>query len=321
MHSITMNGVDSSPRCCTSANQAGIIAAVFVQLMSDPLRTDQSRAHDAAPTHDRDAKIEQLLLLGLDYYFAARYELAINVWTRALFLDRSHARARAYIERARSALAERQRESEELLQNGLAAFHRGEPDEARRLLQAAIDGGAPTDEALAVLERLNLLEARVQTSIVLPPGDTERRRGPVVSAAIVPSVSGLTIGSLMALIAIAGGGYAAWNGRVGWSSFVALARTAGRTEPPAARAAQPVARDTTLPVPRRGEETLARGKALAAGGHLREALTALDQVRSTDPQKAEADRLRGEIQRQLLTLSPVTAVSQPNGARGERRKP
>ena len=92
--------------------------------MSDPLRTG-SRALDAAAETDRDGKIEQLLLLGLDYYFAGQYEQAINVWTRALFLDRSHARARAYIERARSALAERQRESEELLQTGVAAFHRG----------------------------------------------------------------------------------------------------------------------------------------------------------------------------------------------------
>src|SRR5882724_12210138 len=130
--------------------------------MSDPLRTDGSRAHaDVASGLYRDAKIEQLLLVGLDHYFAARYELAINVWTRALFLDRSHARARAYIDRARSALAERQRESEELLQNGVAAFQRGEGDEARRLLQAAIDGGAPSEEALAVLERLNRLETAV----------------------------------------------------------------------------------------------------------------------------------------------------------------
>ena len=75
--------------------------------MSDPLRTDGSRAHaDVASEPDRDAKIEQLLLVGLDHYFAGRYELAINVWTRALFIDRSHARARAYIERARSAQAE-----------------------------------------------------------------------------------------------------------------------------------------------------------------------------------------------------------------------
>src|SRR6266851_2573313 len=129
--------------------------------MSDPLRTDSSRSPDGAAASERDAKIEQLLLAGLDHYFAAEYEQAINVWTRALFLDRSHARARAYIERARSALAERQRESEELLQNGVAAFHRGDGEEARRLLQAAIRGGAPAEEALAVLERLNRLEAAI----------------------------------------------------------------------------------------------------------------------------------------------------------------
>src|SRR5712692_9721426 len=126
--------------------------------MSDPLRTDVSRALDAASDADRDAKIEQLLLVGLDHYFAAQYEQAINVWTRALFLDRTHARARAYIERARSALAERQRQSEELLQTGIAAFHRGEGDQARRLLQAAIDAGAPAEEALALLDRLTRLE-------------------------------------------------------------------------------------------------------------------------------------------------------------------
>src|SRR3954469_23550376 len=134
-------------------------------LMSDPLRIDGSRAHaDVTSASDRDAKIEQLLLVGLDHYFASRYELAINIWTLALFLDRSHARARAYIDRARSALAERQRESEELLQNGVSAFQRGDADEARRLLQAAIDGGAPSEEALAVLDRLNRFESTAAAS-------------------------------------------------------------------------------------------------------------------------------------------------------------
>src|SRR5216110_1714501 len=116
--------------------------------MSEAHRTDSAHAREAAPGPDRDAKIEQLLLVGLDHYFAGRYEHAINVWTRALFLDRSHPRARAYIERARSALAEGQRESEELLQNGVVAFHRGDCAEARRLLQAAIERGAPSEEEI-----------------------------------------------------------------------------------------------------------------------------------------------------------------------------
>ena len=122
--------------------------------MSDPLRTDPTRANEPVSEADREAKIEQLLLSGLDHYFTGQYDQAINVWTRALFLDRNHARARAYIERARSALAEGQRESEELLHNGVAAFDRGESSEARRLLEAAISQGAPPDEAPGILPRV-----------------------------------------------------------------------------------------------------------------------------------------------------------------------
>src|SRR5258705_8582587 len=126
--------------------------------MSDPLRNDPTRANEPVSEADREAKIEQLLIAGLDHYFTGQYDQAINLWTRALFLDRNHARARAYIERARSALAERQRESEELLHSGVAAFDRGERPEARRLLQAAMSRGAPSDEALAILDRLDRLE-------------------------------------------------------------------------------------------------------------------------------------------------------------------
>src|SRR5580765_5673691 len=145
--------------------------------MSEPLRTDPSHATDAASDRDRDAKIEQLLLAGLDHYFTAEFDQAINVWTRVLFLDRNHARARAYIERARSAVAERQRESEELLQTGLAAFHRGEGGEARRLLQDAISKGAPSDEALAVLDRMSRLEQSPATT--RPPAATRVDRLPL----------------------------------------------------------------------------------------------------------------------------------------------
>ena len=72
----------------------------------DPLRSD-TRPAEALSGAERDARIEQLLLAGLDEYFAHHYEQAINLWTRVLFLDRTHDRARAYIERARSAQAER----------------------------------------------------------------------------------------------------------------------------------------------------------------------------------------------------------------------
>ena len=77
-----------------------------------------ARAADALSGVERDARVEQLLLAGARLVFPGAYESAIHVWTRVLFLDRGHDRARAYIERARGAQAERQRESEELLHRG-----------------------------------------------------------------------------------------------------------------------------------------------------------------------------------------------------------
>ena len=61
-----------------------------------------------------------------------------------LFLDRGHARARAYIERARGALAERQRTTEELVHEGMAALKRGDGPAARQLLETAVEHGEPT---------------------------------------------------------------------------------------------------------------------------------------------------------------------------------
>ena len=62
----------------------------------EPLRTETA---DPGPLSeaDRAARIEQLLLSGLDHYFGGNYEQAINVWTRVAFLERGHGRARAYM--------------------------------------------------------------------------------------------------------------------------------------------------------------------------------------------------------------------------------
>src|SRR5882672_906270 len=126
--------------------------------MTEPLRTDSARI--PAPTDDRDraTRIEELLVSGLDHYFAAEYEHAINIWTRVVFLERDHDRARAYIDRARSAIAERQRESEELLHRGVDAYKSGDVANARDLLTRAVDRGAPSDEALVLLDRLDRLD-------------------------------------------------------------------------------------------------------------------------------------------------------------------
>ncbi len=282
--------------------------------MSEAHRSDIAHVDEAASAVDRDAKIEQLLLIGLDHYFAARYELAINVWTRALFIDRSHARARAYIDRARSALAERQRESEELLQNGVAAFQRGEGDEARRLLQAAIDGGAPSEEALAVLERLNRLETAAPP-VPVRRADRVPRSGRPLSGDVVrrSPVKRVILGGFV-LAAIGAAVFAARRTGVNLSylgvrSFLSLT---GEVRSPEISGPPPVVREVALVLPRRGEMILANARALMATGHFREALTTLDTVRLTDPQRADADRLRAEIQQQLIALATLPTVPVPS---------
>ena len=264
--------------------------------MSDPLRTAGTHAQDARSDADRDAKIEQLLLTGLDHYFAARHEQAINVWTRALFLDRSHPRARAYIERARSALAERLRESEELLQNGVAAFHRGDSSEARRLIQAAIEGGAPSEEAFVLLDRLDRLEqspAPPRRDRVIAPQPVTLPRPDQTSAS--RTALAVAISLAVVLVGVTVGVYfTSGPERLPMPALAGLNRTPVT--------AAPTARDADLPLPRRGEIALARARSLNASGHLYDALTALNAIRPTDPEKTAADRLRVEIQSQLLSV-------------------
>jgi tetratricopeptide (TPR) repeat protein len=245
---------------------------------------------------ERDAKIEQLLLAGLDQYFSGQYDQAINVWTRALFFDRSHARARAYIERARRAQAERQRESEELLHNGTTAYRSGNVKEARRLLQAALDAGAPLELAFPMLERLNQIEPM---PALLAPARTQR----TVPAAVherTQAASGWRVSPLAVtatlLVAIVGGLAALVATRPDWRSLISL------SAPAAATSFAPVVREAVLAIPTRGEMALTRARRLAGAGELHDALAALDLVRPTDPQRTDADELRSEIQRQLLRL-------------------
>lgn len=270
----------------------------------DPLRTDASDLAALATPAERDAKIEQLLLAGLDQYFAKQYDQAINVWTRALFFDRSHPRARAYIERARRAQAERQRESEELLHNGTNAYRNGDVKEARRLLQAALDAGAPLELAFPMLERLNQIEpfdfARGGPVPALLTPARAPRGAPAASRTRTPIPPGWRISPLAVTASLLVGIVVLLATLVAtrpdWRSLMTLS-------PPVATASlAPVAREAVLAIPTRAEMALARARRLADAGELRDALTALDDVRTTDPQRTDADQLRSEIQRRLLRL-------------------
>ena len=72
--------------------------------------------------------------------------------------------------------------------------------------------------------------------------------------------------------------------------------------PAAGATAQPAAVDP-VPVVRTTDVLLARARALYAGGHLHDALRALDRIDIGDPVRQDADRLRGAIQRDLLAAA------------------
>jgi hypothetical protein len=264
--------------------------------MSDPARFDDARAADTLAGRDRDARVEQLLLAGLDHYFAGRYEQAVHIWTRVLFLDRGHARARAYIERARSALAERQRQSEELLHRGTAAFERGQSGDARSLLTAAVEQGAAPEVALGYLERLDRLapaspaaeplvhEAR--PSIGAPSGKYRARAWAVVPWLAASALVGATLFWYADAV----------RDLAGWPAD---------RERVAPVASQP---QGALPMPRPSEIAITRARTLFATGHAAEAVDLLTAVPLADPNRREAERVLADIQRVLLaTAGPSTA--------------
>jgi tetratricopeptide (TPR) repeat protein len=276
--------------------------------MSDPLRTDAARAADALSDVERDARVEQLLLQGLDYYFTGAYESAIHVWTRVLFLDRGHDRARAYIERARGAQAERQRESEELLHQGVAAFDRGETTSARSLLRAAASQGASPEVALSYLDRLDRLNSSPRTPATIGAADEVRpaSRPPVVPPP--PPVRRWRFFAVVATSVIAISA-AMWAGLV---LFELADIRAALQRAPAASPVRPSPAEEPLPVPSEAEIALARARAQFQAGHVIDALNLLDTIPPLNPLSSDADRLRAEIQQAI----GVTRAPEPRAGGG-----
>ena len=274
--------------------------------MSDPARTDESDGVDPRAVGDGDARVEQLLLAGLDHYFAGRYEQAVHVWTRVLFLDRGHARARAYIERARSALAERQRQSDELLHRGTAAFENGQVVAARRLLTAAVEQGAPTEVALAYLGRLDRLSgvslpaealpellAADATSIAESPVPPRRR----TRAAFAWSAAVVMVAAGALWLAGAIGVLARW----GVPNATGGSALASPADP--------------LPTVRASDVALTRARTLFETGHAGDAIRLLGTIPVADPNRAEADRVLADIQRALLTAADPSSADRMSPVR------
>lgn len=242
--------------------------------------TRRSDPDDTGAGPERDGRIESLLVQGLDRYFANRYEEAVHIWTRVLFLDRSHPRARAYIDRARTALAERQRRGDELLHASQSLLEQGKTGDARQLLTEAVAATGDDERAAALRMRLDRLDRTrwgIPADPILPATSTPA--GIVVAPAIWWSLIAAT--SLVTLWLVAQLVFPAWQ----------PIETAA---PAVTFAAAPI------PVLGNADVALVRARTLFQRGRLADALLALDRVGVNDKRRAEADRLRVEIQRLLL---------------------
>lgn len=274
--------------------------------MADP-HTSGPHWSGAPPAED-EGRIEQLLVTGLDHYFAGEFDAAINLWTRVLFLDRNHDRARAYIDRARSAQAEQQRISEALVHQGLEAFDRGEVVRARALLSDALDQGASHDVALGVIGRIDRLDAGQRSARPATPPSREHLRVRAKAAVADRPSADQRRGNLamwwataacVVVVAAISFVVVTPNGVADWFPVQATTGT------PIAATVTPAA----LPVPSPTESYLAQGRALFAGGKLRDAMRSLERVPLGDSLRPDADRLRGEIQRELLAVASAEASS------------
>lgn len=258
--------------------------------------TRRSDLQDSGAGPERDGRIESLLVEGLDRYFANRYEEAVHIWTRVLFLDRSHPRAKAYIDRARTALAERQRRGDELLHASQSLLEQGKTGDARQLLTEAVAATGDDERAAALRMRLDRLD-RTDFSLrrstwELPAGSTapagEHAGGLVVAPAVWWSLIAAT--SLITLWLVAQLVFPAWQ-------------PIETATPAVAFAAAPI------PVLGNADVALVRARNLFQRGRLADALLALDRVGVDDKRRIEADRLRVEIQRLLLAADRPRSAS------------
>jgi hypothetical protein len=234
------------------------------------------------------ARIDQLLMAGLDEYFAGRYDRAVQVWSRVFFLDRTNARARAYIERARGAIAERQR----LAEAALAAAAEADTPRGPQELRGSVDvRPSPDRDGLLVVSgalAARLVPAVPEPVIVASPAAAAASRRAKIAHTLLVAAAGV-------LLFVAGYTVAARDRLAEWVNGVA----ATPVPPPAI-------------APRAADIALAEARQALDAHRYDDARRALARIPADDPLRPRADAIRDALQRAWpAAVSPMLAPDQP----------
>jgi hypothetical protein len=237
---------------------------------------------------DQAARIEQLLMAGLDEYFAGRYDRAVQVWSRVFFLDRTNPRARAYIERARGAVAERQR----LAEAAVAARESerspaGRDDDGRASLT---DLRGPCLEGEGLLVVSGALAARLAPPV---PAPVDVAAAPAAASRRARIAHMLLVAAAGVLLFVAGYTVAARDRLADLVSGV----------PARPRAVDPPAHASEI--------VLDEARQALAARRYDDARRALARIPAGDPLRRQADTLAAELQRVWPVVSPMLAPDVP----------
>lgn len=266
----------------------------------DPMSESKLRElPGAAAAADKESRTEALLVEGLDHYFEGRFDDAIHLWTRVLFIDRTHARARAYISRARTAQSERFRRAEEMLHAADDLVQRGALTEARGLLADAEQASGADEKVAELWARLERVERTrdlptAPASVAVSAGRPLRTwRWTIRAAAQILAIAAFAV---FAVALVASPVVNEWfTGRTRNGTVVDV----GAMRP--------------LEVLSSEDAALVRARHLHARGRLAEALAMLDRVPTDSVNREAVDQLRIEIQRWLLMPRLASTTPAPTG--------
>ena len=253
----------------------------------------------AADVAERESRTEALLVDGLDQYFEGHFEEAIHLWTRVLFIDRSHDRARAYINRARTAQSERARRGDEMLHAAGDLLTRGQLDQARRLLANAEQASGADEKVAELWARLERVE---RTRHAAPAS-------PAVAVVDARPVRSWRWSARIAVQCLAAAAFAVLVFTMAASPVVGEWLAGQRGSAPARATSGP----PPLEVLTTEDVALVRARQLYARGRLAEALAVLDRAEGPAWQR-DVDQLRAEIERWLLMSGRGRAAGIAGGA-------